>query len=156
MAATRITRTRPVQQEAVAEPVKIIEPAPVAELDEPDDVAAPNGGRSARAASGRTDYEAVITRFKEGATNRKGAIRAHCVECMGGAVYEVARCTSTTCSLHPFRMGENPNDARTVAAKAKKEAEAAQQAAAKPARKPAAKPQPAATTSTLVRRTRSK
>ena len=61
----------------------------------------------------------VIARFKAGATNRRSAIRAFCVECMGGAIQEVGRCQSTDCSLYPFRMGENPFDARTIAAMAK-------------------------------------
>lgn len=73
----------------------------------------------------------VIARFKAAATNRRAAIRSHCVECMGGAIHEVKRCSDTGCSLYPFRMGENPFDARTIAAKAKAEAA---QAAPEPTR----------------------
>lgn len=120
--------------DAPAEPIKIIEPE-TTEPAEPED-AMEGAERSARAASSRTDYEAVCERFKGAVTNRKSAIRAMCVTCMGGAVYEVARCTSSTCPLFPYRMGEDPNDARTIKAKEKREAQAAA-LAAKP--KPAAR-----------------
>ena len=36
------------------------------------------------------------------------AIRRHCIECMGGQVYEVKHCTSPECNLYPYRMGRNP------------------------------------------------
>ncbi len=36
------------------------------------------------------------------------AIRAFCVGCMGGQVYEVRKCTKRNCQLYPFRMGKNP------------------------------------------------
>lgn len=143
-----VRRVRPAPAAVQAEPVKIIEPEVQDTPPEPDDESLDSVERSARAASCRTDYEGIIVKFREKATNRKNAIRAMCVECMGGMVYEVAKCTSKTCPLWQFRMGENPNDARTIAAKAKKEAEA------KPA---AVKGKPAVagqTTSRPVRRTR--
>ena len=34
------------------------------------------------------------------------AIRAQCVECFGGALYEVKDCSSPKCSLFPYRMGK--------------------------------------------------
>ena len=37
------------------------------------------------------------------------AIRAHCIECSGGAKQEVAACIITECPLYPFRLGTNPN-----------------------------------------------
>lgn len=37
------------------------------------------------------------------------AIRAKCIDCMCGSVYEVRLCPSEDCSLYPFRMGHNPN-----------------------------------------------
>lgn len=49
----------------------------------------------------------IIRRYKERITNPISAIRSHCVECMGGQVQEVARCTALECSLYPFRMGKN-------------------------------------------------
>ncbi len=58
--------------------------------------------------STRVDYDAVILRYKERANTPKKAIRAMCIECMGGLIAEVDRCTSTGCALHPFRKGENP------------------------------------------------
>lgn len=105
-----------------AEPVKI----PVKEIESSanDDDEGDETGRSGRAASARTDYDGICDKYRASATNRKSAIRAMCVICMGGMIQEVAKCTSTSCPLHAFRMGENPNDARTIAAKAKKEAEA--------------------------------
>lgn len=37
------------------------------------------------------------------------AIRAKCIDCMGGSVYEVALCPSKDCPLWAFRFGKNPN-----------------------------------------------
>lgn len=54
------------------------------------------------------DYPAIILRYKEAATTPKKAIRAHCIECMGGMMAEVNRCTSHDCALYPFRLGTNP------------------------------------------------
>lgn len=34
------------------------------------------------------------------------AIRAHCVECMGGSVMEPKNCAAILCALHPFREGD--------------------------------------------------
>lgn len=133
MPATSVVRRVRPKPATVEEPVKIIEPEVQDTPQEPDDDSLDGVERSARAASCRTDYDAIIVKFREKATNRKNAIRAMCVECMGGMVYEVAKCTSTRCPLWAFRMGENPNDARTIAAKAKKEAEAKPPAVAKPA-----------------------
>ena len=39
------------------------------------------------------------------------AIRLKCLDCMGGDYAEVKRCDLTGCSLHPFRLGKNPNRA---------------------------------------------
>jgi len=36
------------------------------------------------------------------------AIRARCVDCCGGAVSEVRKCTAFNCALWPYRMGKNP------------------------------------------------
>ena len=33
------------------------------------------------------------------------AIRAHCLDCMGGSREQVAKCNCTRCTLHPHRMG---------------------------------------------------
>lgn len=49
----------------------------------------------------------TIATYKERIKNPTTAIRSHCVECMGGAVQSVKDCPSTSCSLHPFRMGVN-------------------------------------------------
>lgn len=37
------------------------------------------------------------------------AIRFKCLDCCCGSVKEVVLCEITDCSLHPFRMGKNPN-----------------------------------------------
>lgn len=68
------------------------------------------------------DYDKIINDYKGGVDSYKTAIRAHCVECMGGLVQSIKGCTSITCSLYPFRMGENPFDARTQKAKQQREA----------------------------------
>lgn len=36
------------------------------------------------------------------------AIRAKCLDCMCGSVYEVSKCPSDDCSLFPYRFGHNP------------------------------------------------
>lgn len=36
------------------------------------------------------------------------AIRANCLQCVGGSSNEVKLCTSKTCYLYPFRFGKNP------------------------------------------------
>lgn len=42
------------------------------------------------------------------------AIRANCLECMGGYRDEVRLCASYECNLYPYRMGKDPNPARRV------------------------------------------
>lgn len=58
--------------------------------------------------SSRVDYDGVIARYKERANTPKKAIRAMCIECMGGLIAEVDRCSSKGCALYPFRKGSNP------------------------------------------------
>lgn len=41
-------------------------------------------------------------------TNPVKAIRAFCLECVGGSSYEVKDCTAKDCALYPFRFGKNP------------------------------------------------
>ena len=36
------------------------------------------------------------------------AIRAKCIDCCGGSLSEVRKCTAVTCALFLFRMGKNP------------------------------------------------
>ena len=36
------------------------------------------------------------------------AVRAYCIDCSGGNMAEVRKCTVTRCELYPFRMGKNP------------------------------------------------
>ena len=37
---------------------------------------------------------------------RAKAIRAKCIDCMGGDKSEVRKCTAVKCPLFPFRMGK--------------------------------------------------
>lgn len=53
------------------------------------------------------DAERIIAKYRERATSPLKAIRAKCVECMGGYIAEINRCTSTLCPLYPLRMGKN-------------------------------------------------
>ena len=36
------------------------------------------------------------------------AIRANCLQCVGGSAYEVRTCTAKNYYLFPFRFGKNP------------------------------------------------
>lgn len=36
------------------------------------------------------------------------AIRANCLQCVGGSAYDVRTCTAKNCYLFPFRFGKNP------------------------------------------------
>ncbi len=36
------------------------------------------------------------------------AIRANCLNCMGGLISEVRRCPSEDCPLYQYRFGKNP------------------------------------------------
>lgn len=44
---------------------------------------------------------------QEGLTPLK-AIRAKCIDCSGGSVYEPANCTVERCPLYIYREGHNP------------------------------------------------
>lgn len=48
------------------------------------------------------------------------AIRAKCIDCCCGQVYEVRLCTAQDCPLYAFRMGKNPNINRTYTEEQKK------------------------------------
>lgn len=41
------------------------------------------------------------------------AIRAYCIGCSGGSEKEVSLCTIKNCELYQFRMGKDPNPARS-------------------------------------------
>lgn len=126
MATTRVrvvrTPTPVVEERPATTRVRIARPAPLRPAAEQKAKEA-EAAKSAKPApreestgSDRTDYDRIILGYKEKATNRKNAIRSHCVDCMGGLVQEIARCTSTDCSLYAFRMGKNPYDSRTIEA----------------------------------------
>ena len=36
------------------------------------------------------------------------AIRAKCIDCCCGQIYEVTKCVCVDCPLYPYRMGHNP------------------------------------------------
>lgn len=37
------------------------------------------------------------------------AIRAKCLDCMCGQIYEIKKCPCTDCPLYSYRSGHNPN-----------------------------------------------
>lgn len=41
----------------------------------------------------------------------KSSIRRFCVECMGGSMPEVEKCTAPKCWLYPYRLGIDPRRA---------------------------------------------
>jgi len=49
------------------------------------------------------------------------AIRAKCVDCSGGSVYEVKSCPITDCPLYVFRAGKNPFRKKRVLTPAQRE-----------------------------------
>lgn len=51
---------------------------------------------------------ANLARFGIARTSRGDAIRAMCLQCMGGSPHEVRLCVSSTCPLFAFRMGTDP------------------------------------------------
>lgn len=86
--------------------VKEAEP-PVAEIPKKAP-AAPRTEKRDPSSSSRVNYDGIIARYKERANTPKKAIRAMCIECMGGLIAEVDRCSSKGCALYPFRKGSNP------------------------------------------------
>jgi len=54
------------------------------------------------------DPQDNIEKYRARIKNPMTAIRAFCVECMGGYHFEVKNCTAKKCPLLPFRMGKNP------------------------------------------------
>lgn len=38
------------------------------------------------------------------------AIRAKCIDCCGGSVYEPKYCTISSCPLYAYRLGHRPKD----------------------------------------------
>lgn len=63
------------------------------------------------------------------------AIRAKCLDCSCEQRSEVARCTSVSCALWPFRMGTNPFRAERTMSDEQRAAAAERLAAAREARK---------------------
>ena len=64
----------------------------------------------ARRLAGRQVYP--IERTLAGASGLK-AVRRRCLDCSGGTDAAVRACAFDGCSLHPFRLGRNPNITRT-------------------------------------------
>ena len=48
------------------------------------------------------------------ATTPLSAIKASCVDCLGGQPKLVKGCTSKNCPLYPYRTGHNTNSKRTM------------------------------------------
>lgn len=96
---SRIRRAAPKIKEPAEEERYAVEDAEDVP-DTPDDVL-----------EGETPEEAaerIIKKYKAKARSPGKAIRAFCVECVGGAVRDVSRCTARQCALFPFRHGRNP------------------------------------------------
>jgi hypothetical protein len=51
---------------------------------------------------------ADLAAFGFSRVSRGDAIRAKCLDCMGGSANEVRLCESGSCPLWPFRMGTDP------------------------------------------------
>lgn len=43
------------------------------------------------------------------------AIRAKCIDCCGGNIYEPRHCTAEGCPLHPYRTGHKPKKTNSMA-----------------------------------------
>lgn len=54
------------------------------------------------------DQDAIVRKYTERAKSPLTAIRAMCVQCMGGYIAEIRRCVDSDCALHAFRDGKNP------------------------------------------------
>lgn len=54
-----------------------------------------------------TSQDRKILAARENIRSPLTAIRAFCIECVGGSKKDVRMCTSTWCSLWPFRFGRN-------------------------------------------------
>lgn len=55
-----------------------------------------------------TPQDRAITHARTNIKNPITAIRAFCIECMGGYVDEIERCTAPRCPLFPYRYGKDP------------------------------------------------
>lgn len=53
----------------------------------------------------------TVAEFFEKDGTRLKAIKRKCLDCSGGSKSEVRNCWDEVCSLHPFRLGKNPNRA---------------------------------------------
>ena len=67
------------------------------------------------------EYNDDEQKNREPITNPLRAIRAFCLECMGGSADGVRECTAPNCWLYSYRLGRNP----FRAAKSDKQMEAA-------------------------------
>lgn len=99
---------RPVAVQKPVEPV--VEPEEL-EPEDPEEVEEPEEPEGEEKLTG-PDYQAIIEKYKARVRSPKTAIRAKCVECMGGVVSDVAKCTCTGCPLFAFRKGKNPFHSR--------------------------------------------
>lgn len=56
-----------------------------------------------------TPQDRVIAQSLARVRNPLTAIRAFCIQCMGGYVNLIPDCTAPKCPLFAYRMGKNPN-----------------------------------------------
>ena len=52
--------------------------------------------------------------------NRRLAIRHLCLDCSGWSIKEVLNCSHENCPLHPFRLGQSPQNTKKRAAAIRK------------------------------------
>lgn len=108
---TTVRRRRPVTEVApVEETITVRRRAPAkpsAELEQAIKIIETIGDEASEKRN-VTDHQRIVQEYTAKANTPKKAIRAKCIECMGGMIAEVGRCTSTSCALFSFRMGENP------------------------------------------------
>lgn len=67
-----------------------------------------------------TKETATPSRENKIITNPVKAIRANCLDCMGGSSNEVKLCPVDYCPLYPFRFGKNPYRKKTEMTEEKK------------------------------------
>lgn len=113
---TRRTRTTATSEEPGAEApaitaraIRRTRPVPLAEEIEVEEVEVqPVVVREMTKAEIVSTQDRIVKEYYDKVNSPKTAIRAKCVECMGGYISEITRCTDRDCALWHFRMGKNP------------------------------------------------
>lgn len=98
------TASTSIRRRGVARPAK---PAEQPLEPKPEIIAKTGHTYPAVEGSGR-DQDEIVRRYREKVNSPKTAIRAMCVQCMGGYIAEIRRCVDRECALWAFREGKNP------------------------------------------------